>query len=161
MSSQNLCKTEYTKNSEPMRLHRGDIWWVRPLHSEKNNAEIKKARPAVILTNEHLLAYKTVSVVTVAFITSTLKSETMKLNVRIESTGKPATVTANQIETVDISRLTTYIGRCNQREMAAIGQAVANAIALPDNIEFSRFRRMETMRYEKIIENLERKLRTK
>ena len=104
---------------------RGDVFWVAL--DPTLGSEIKKTRPAVILSNNSCNAYG--SRVVVLPITSNVDSlypgEAM---ITIE--GRPARVLGDQIRSLDKSRLRTRIETLSEDEMAMVEEAVRITLGL-------------------------------
>lgn len=98
---------------------RGDVFWVRldPAHG----TEIRKTRPAVVLSNDSCNRYG--ARVIVLPITSNVDSlypgEAM-----IELQGKPARVLGDQMGSLDKSRLGSRIGTLSAAELSDVEEAI-------------------------------------
>ncbi|MEW6545196.1 MAG: type II toxin-antitoxin system PemK/MazF family toxin [Nitrospirota bacterium] len=105
---------------------RGDIYWVAL--DPTLGSEIKKTRPAVIVSNNSCNAYG--ARVVVLPITSNVDSlypgEAM-----ITVAGKPARVLGDQIRSVDKARLCSRIDTLKAEELAAVEDAVRITLELP------------------------------
>ena len=105
---------------------RGDIYWVAL--DPTRGSEIKKTRPAVILSNNSCNTYG--SRVVVLPITSNTDS-LYPGEAIITVNGKPARVLGDQIRSLDKSRLRTRIGSLNVDELAEVEDAVLITLDLP------------------------------
>lgn len=104
---------------------RGDIYWVAL--DPAQGTEIRKTRPAVIISNDSCNAYG--SRVVVIPITSNVDS-LYPGEARIEVEGKPGRVLGDQIRSVDKRRLRSRIARLTQSEVADVEDAVRITLGL-------------------------------
>ena len=101
-------------------MKRGEVWWVE--FDPAVGTEIKKTRPAVILSND--LANRQLSRVIVIPLTSnTGKLYPGEAPVQIE--GRSSKAMADQIMAADKSRLKSRLSQLSKVELAAIEDAVA------------------------------------
>jgi len=98
---------------------RGDVYWVA-LDPAKGT-EIRKTRPAVIVSNDSCNAFGTR--VVVLPVTSNVSS-LFPGEAHIDLSGKPARVLGDQIRSLDKSRLRSRIDRLTVSEMAAVEDAL-------------------------------------
>ena len=107
-------------------LHRGDVYWVNL--DPVIGSEIRKTRPAVVVSNDSCNRYGTR--VVVLPITSNVDSlypgEAM-----LEIKGKPARALGDQIRSIDKSRLKSRLARLTADEMARVDEALAITLDLP------------------------------
>lgn len=100
-------------------MQRGEVWWVE--FDPAVGSEIKKIRPAVIVSNDS--SNKHLSRVHVVPLTSNLgklyPSETV-----VSLDGKESKVMADQIMTADKQRLKGLLGKLNRDEMKAIEKVI-------------------------------------
>jgi mRNA interferase MazF len=112
-------------------MRRGQIYYIHNRHTI--GAEIRKARPAVIISNDHL--NDTSGVITVAYLTTQPKKERPE-HAPINATGVASVVLCEQIDSVDKSLVGDYCGECSDEEMAAINEAICRALCVwPEPIE--------------------------
>jgi len=104
---------------------RGDVYWVAL--DPTIGSEIKKTRPAVIVSNNSCNAFG--SRVVVLPLTSNVES-LFPGEAMIVVDGKPARVLGDQIRSLDKSRLRTRIDTLSQDELAAIDEALRITLAL-------------------------------
>lgn len=102
-----------------VKPRRGDVYWVA-LDPAKGT-EIRKTRPAVVVSNDSCNAFGTR--VVVLPVTSNLSS-LFPGEARIDLRGKPARVLGDQIRSIDKSRLRSRIERLTASEMAAVEDAL-------------------------------------
>ena len=105
---------------------RGDVYWVNL--DPVVGTEIRKTRPAVIVSNDSCNTYGTR--VVVLPITSNVNSlypgEAM-----VEIKGKPGRALSDQIRSIDKSRLKSRVARLTAEEMARVDEALAITLDLP------------------------------
>lgn len=104
---------------------RGDVYWVAL--DPTIGSEIKKTRPAVIVSNNSCNTFS--SRVVVLPLTSNVDSmypgEAM-----VVVNGKPARVLGDQIRSVDKARLRSRIDTLSHDELAAVDEAIRITLAL-------------------------------
>lgn len=104
---------------------RGDVYWVTL--DPTVGSEIKKTRPAVIVSNNSCNTFG--SRVVVLPLTSNVDSlypgEAM-----VVVNGKPARALGDQIRSLDKSRLESRIDTLSQEELAAVDEAIRITLAL-------------------------------
>jgi mRNA interferase MazF len=108
------------------RPRRGDVYWVAL--DPTRGTEIRKTRPAVIVSNDSCNAYG--SRVVVLPVTSNVSS-LYPGEAAIEVSGKPARALGDQIRSLDKSRLRSRVGRLSQAELEAIDDALRITLGLP------------------------------
>jgi mRNA interferase MazF len=108
-----------------LAIRRGEIWWT--VFDDTVGGEIRKSRPAVIVSNDDSNAI--LNRVQVLPVTSRVRrvypSEAL---IRID--GKPNKAMADQIATADKKRISRRIGRVTRDEMKAIEEAIRRQLAL-------------------------------
>jgi mRNA interferase MazF len=108
-----------------MVIRRGEIWWIS--FGKALGGEIRKSRPAVIISNDDSNAI--LNRVQVLPITSRVRriypSEAL-----VHIGGKPNKAMADQIATADKKRIQRRIGRVTLDEMRAIEKAIRAQLAL-------------------------------
>ena len=98
---------------------RGDIYWVAL--DPTLGTEIKKTRPAVIVSNNSCNAYG--SRVVVVPVTTNVSS-LYPGEARVEVEGRPCRVLGDQIRSIDKARLRTRIGTLRQEELHDVDVAL-------------------------------------
>lgn len=98
---------------------RGDVYWVAL--DPTLGTEIRKTRPAVVISNDSCNRYG--SRVVVFPITSNVES-LFPGEARIEVRGAPAQVLGDQIRSIDKARLRSRIGSLTKEELAGVENAV-------------------------------------
>jgi mRNA interferase MazF len=104
---------------------RGDIYWVAL--DPTLGTEIRKTRPAVVVSNDSCNAYG--GRVVVLPITSNVSS-LYPGEAAIEVNGKPGRVLGDQIRFIDKARLRSRLGRLSQDELGAVDEALRITLAL-------------------------------
>lgn len=107
-------------------MKRGEVWWVE--FDPAVGSEIRKTRPAVIVSNDaanrHLAR-----VVVIPFTSDTTRVYPSEAVVEIG--GRKSKAVADQIMAVDKSRLTSQLGTLIREDIEAIEQAIKVHLALP------------------------------
>jgi mRNA interferase MazF len=106
-------------------MKRGQIYYIRDRYTI--GAEIRKARPAVIISNDRL--NNTSGVITVVYLTTQPKEERPE-HVDINATGIESVALCEQIDTVSKSLVGDYCGTCNDDEMLRIDEAICRALCV-------------------------------
>lgn len=111
-------------------MKRGEIYYIhmRPTVG----AEISKARPAVIVSNDAL--NQTSDVVEVVYLTTQPKKE-LPTHAFINATGVESTVLCEQVDTVSTLLVGDYCGTCSEKEMAAIDRGLLASLSLSSTNE--------------------------
>ena len=105
---------------------RGDVYWVNL--DPVVGTEIRKTRPAVVVSNDACNRYGTR--VVVLPITSNVHS-LYPGEAIIEVKGKPGRALGDQIRSIDKSRLKARLARLTADEMARVDEALAITLDLP------------------------------
>ncbi len=106
-------------------MKRGEVWWV--CLDPTVGSEIRKTRPAVILTVDALnKARKTVVVVPL----STSAQPRPPIVVATPSSGPDSVAVCDQLRTVDKTRLVSQIGVLSPADVRAISQGVKQVLGL-------------------------------
>ena len=107
-------------------MKRGEVWWVA--FDPAIGSEIKKTRPAVIVSNDaanrHLMR-----VVIVPLSSNTERLYPGEALVMLE--GKPGKAMADQIMAADKARLKERIGAVSRGDMKAIEDAILVHLGMP------------------------------
>jgi mRNA interferase MazF len=104
---------------------RGEVYWVEL--DPALGTEIRKTRPAVVISNDSLNRYG--SRVVVLPVTSNVDS-LFPGEARVEIRGNPARVLGDQLRSIDKSRLKSRIGTLSRDEVLDVEQAVRITLAL-------------------------------
>jgi len=105
---------------------RGDVYWVAL--DATLGTEIRKTRPAVVVSNDSCNAYG--RRVVVLPLTSNVDSQ-YPGEARVDVKGKPARALGDQIRSIDKTRLRSRIGRLSQNELRSIDDALRVTLELP------------------------------
>lgn len=100
-------------------MRRGEVWWVQ--FDPALGSEIRKRRPAVILSNN--VANEHLSRVVVVPVTSNVE-RCYPGEARVTVAGRPAKVMADQIMAADKERLQGRLGELGATDLRALEQAV-------------------------------------
>jgi len=107
------------------RPRRGDIYWVAL--DPTLGTEIRKTRPAVIVSNDSCNTYG--RRVVVMPITSNVSS-LYPGEAPVELQGQPGRALGDQIRSIDKSRLRSRVGRLSQDELEAVDGALRITLGL-------------------------------
>lgn len=130
-----------------MSIRRGDIFYVDKFGYQVGSEQIP-GRPGVIVSCDENNRHS--ETVQVAYCTTQPKAD-LPTHVEILSANRPSTVLCEQINTVSVERLGSYIGRCTAEEMRDIDIGVATALGLkkyPGLIDRLKEREHETIQRE-------------
>ena len=105
---------------------RGDVYWVAL--DPTLGTEIRKTRPAVVVSNDSCNAHGTR--VVVLPLTGNVDS-LYPGEARVDVKGKPARALGDQIRSIDKKRLRSRIGRLSQNELRGVDDALRITLELP------------------------------
>jgi mRNA interferase MazF len=105
---------------------RGDVYWVNL--DPVVGSEIRKTRPAVVVSNDSCNRYGTKVVVLpiTSNVDSLFPGEAM-----VEVKGKPGRALGDQIRSIDKTRLKARVGQLTAKEMSRIDDALIITLDLP------------------------------
>ena len=105
---------------------RGDVYWVNL--DPVVGTEIRKTRPAVVVSNDACNQYG--SRVVVLPITSNIDT-LYPGEAKVEVKGKLGRALGDQIRSIDKTRLKARVGRLTSEEMSRVDEALAITLNLP------------------------------
>jgi mRNA interferase MazF len=107
-------------------MKRGEVWWVE--FEPSVGSEIRKTRPAVIVSND--AANRNLARVVVIPLTSNTTRQ-YPGEALIEVAGKPSKAMADQIMAADKSRLKSQISLISKNDMHAVEDAILVQLGMP------------------------------
>ena len=107
-------------------MNRGEIWWVE--FDPTVGSEIRKTRPAVIISNDS--ANRNLARVVVIPLTSNVDRQ-YPGEALVTLDGKPSKVMADQIMAADKSRLKNQLGALTKADMQAVEDAIRIHFGMP------------------------------
>ena len=111
--------------SQPVTVRRGDVWWVDL--DPTRGSEIRKTRPAVVLTADALnRARRTVVVVPL----STGPAPRPPIVVATASAGAGSVAVCDQVRAVDKTRLTRRVGQLAMADLRGVEDGVRVVLGL-------------------------------
>lgn len=132
-------------------MKRGEVYYITDRNSL--GAEMRKARPGVIVSNDIL--NQTSEVVEVVYLTTQPKKD-MTTHTRIKATGLESTVLCEQIDTVSVNLVGNYCGTCSPDEMLAIDRALCASLDIARCARTGSSLKIATPEEVKLIHELER-----
>lgn len=106
----------HNNNSNKRQIHRGDIFYII---GDPNNppigSEIWSDRAGLIVSNDGI--NKTSNAVEIVYLSTSKSKRLSPSHIPVQSGNKTALAICEQIHTVDISRLTDYMGHVSDEEM--------------------------------------------
>jgi mRNA interferase MazF len=106
-------------------MKRGEVWWIN--FDPSLGGEIKKTRPAIILSND--LSNKYLNRVPVVPLTSNIE-KLYPSEAYVTVSGKQSKAMADQITTVSKLRLLNSVGSLSPSDLAAVESAVKSQLSL-------------------------------
>jgi mRNA interferase MazF len=106
-------------------MKRGEIYYIQ--RPDTYGCEIRKSRPAIIVSNDAL--NDTAGVVEVVYLTTSPRKE-LPTHAHITSSGVESTALCEQIDSVSFRLVGHYCGACTPEEMAAVDRALVASLDL-------------------------------
>ena len=106
-------------------MKRGEVWWVE--FDPALGTEIKKTRPAVIVSND--AANRNLARVVVPLTSNTGRAYPGEAVVTVE--GQASKAMADQIMAADKARLKTQLGSLDKSDMLSVEEAIKVHLGLP------------------------------
>lgn len=106
-------------------MKRGEIYIIR--RRDTIGAEIMKARPGVVVSNDALNA--TSGTVCVVYLTTQPKKD-LPTHACINATGLPSMALCEQIDSVSVKLIGERVGVCSEKEMEAIDRCLLQTLGL-------------------------------
>lgn len=107
------------------KFRRGEVWYVCP--TAVVGHEQQAGRPAVIVSNNRLNKFN--SVIEVVYMTTQSKA-IIPEHVPCSATNKSSTILCEQISSVSVDRITTYITTLTPDEMELVNKAILSSLHL-------------------------------
>ena len=109
----------------PITVRRGDVWWVDL--DPTRRSEIRKARPAVVLTGDALNRARRTVVVVPLFTGPTPRPPIV---VATASAGAGSVAVCDQVRAVDKSRLSRCVGQLAMADLRAVEDGLRVVLGL-------------------------------
>lgn len=106
-------------------MKRGEIYYIA--NHNTYGAEMRKARPGIIVSNDTL--NQASGVVEVVYLTTQPKKD-MATHACINTTGRESTALCEQVDTVSVELLGDFCGTCTVDEMLAVDRALCASLDL-------------------------------
>lgn len=116
-------------------IKRGEMFYISRGGASYNGSEQHADRPAVVVSNDK--NNENSNVVEIVYMTTQPKTD-LPTHVTVRSTGRVSTVLCEQVYSVSIDRVGTYIGECTDKEMENIDIALMISLQLDGNIKTSK-----------------------
>lgn len=111
----------FKETEAEQQYRRGEIYYINNASKEHIGSEMKKDRPAVIVScdanNKHS------DVLEVVFLTSAPKKD-LPTHVTIRSTGRKSEALCEQPTPVSVERINNFVGKASEKEMEQIDIAL-------------------------------------
>lgn len=110
---------------EVLRPKRGEVWWIN--FDPSTGGEAKKIRPAIIVSNNHF--NRIGNRFQVVPLTSNI-SRIYPSDCIVTVSGQQGKATANQLTTIDVSRLVKKIDRLSDTDLQKVEQVIKIQLVL-------------------------------
>lgn len=134
-------------------IHRGEIFYISRGGASPRGSEQYADRPAVVVSNQQNNEHS--GTVEVVYMTTQPKTD-LPTHVTIRSTGRPSTVLCEQINSISVERIGSYIGEVSEREMENIDIALMISLQLDGNAKTSKKYAETIKEQQEIIDRLTR-----
>lgn len=136
-------------------IHRGEIYYISRGGASPQGCEQYPDRPAVIVSNEQNNEHS--GTVEVVYMTTQPKTD-LPTHCVIRSTGRTSTVLCEQVNSVSVERIGTYIGEVSEQEMQNIDIALMISLQLDGNAKTSKKYQEQIKRQQEEIDGLRQQL---
>lgn len=116
-------------------IKRGEMFYISRGGASYNGSEQHADRPAVVVSNDK--NNENGNVVEIVYMTTQPKKD-LPTHVTVRSTGRISTVLCEQVYSVTVERVGTYIGQCSDAEMQNIDIALMISLQLDGNTKTSK-----------------------
>lgn len=116
-------------------IRRGEIFYISRGGATTHGNEQFADRPAVVVSNDK--NNENSGVIEVVYMTTQPKTD-LPTHVTVRSTGRISTVLCEQVYSVAVERVGTYIGQCSDAEMQNIDIALMISLQLDGNTKTSK-----------------------
>lgn len=134
-------------------IHRGEIFYISRGGASPRGSEQYADRPAVVVSNQQNNEHS--GTVEVVYMTTQPKTD-LPTHVIIRSTGRPSTVLCEQINSISVERIGSYIGEVSEREMENIDIALMISLQLDGNTKTTKKYTEKIKEQQDIIDRLTR-----
>lgn len=134
-------------------IHRGEIFYISRGGASPRGSEQYSDRPAVVVSNEQNNEHS--GIVEVVYMTTQPKTD-LPTHVTIRSTGRPSTVLCEQVNSISVERIGSYIGEVSEQEMTNIDIALMISLQLDGNTKTTKKYTEKIKEQQDIIDRLTR-----
>lgn len=111
-------------------IKRGDIYFVEQVPGAMGS-EQQTGRPAIVVSNNACNKFSTV--VEVVYLTTRTTKAKLPTHVPINGPERKSTALCEQVDSISIERLGSYMGKLTSTELAKINHALAISLGLAPN----------------------------
>lgn len=134
-------------------IRRGEIFYISRGGVTTHGNEQYADRPAVVVSNDK--NNENSGVIEIVYMTTQPKTD-LPTHVTVRSTGRISTVLCEQVYSVAVERVGTYIGQCSDAEMQNIDIALMISLQLDGNTKTSKKYTETIAKQQEEIEKLKR-----